>query len=66
MAVTGHTASANGATLVAFGEGEEIETDLVVVSVGRSPYTRGCSPTGTGVKISERGFIDVDDTVPHR
>ena len=37
VAVTGHTPDGNGSTTVAFGEGESIETDLVVVSVGRTP-----------------------------
>ena len=60
VAVTGHTPGPGGGTTVSFGEGESLETDLVVVSVGRSPYTDGLLADGTGVKITDRGFIDVD------
>ncbi|UDY35540.1 dihydrolipoyl dehydrogenase [Dermatobacter hominis] len=60
VAVTGHSPGAGGGTSVSFGEGETLETDLVVVSVGRAPYTEGLLAEGTGVKITDRGFIDVD------
>jgi dihydrolipoamide dehydrogenase len=45
---------------VVFGEGERLEVDAVVVSVGRKPFTDLLGLAGTGVKISDRGFIDVD------
>jgi dihydrolipoamide dehydrogenase len=61
VAVTGHTPGPGGGTTVSFGEGETIETDLVVVSVGRTPYTEGLLAEGTGVKVTDRGHIDVDD-----
>ncbi len=38
VAVAGHTPGSSSTT-VSFGEGESIEADLVVVSVGRLPYT---------------------------
>ena len=60
VAVTGHTPDGNGSTTVSFGDGETLETDLVVVSVGRVPYTDGLLRDGTGVKISDRGHIEVD------
>ena len=46
--------------MVLFGEGERLEVDAVVVSVGRKPFTDLLGLAGTGVKISDRGFIDVD------
>ena len=58
---TGHAPNPNGGTTVTFGDGETLETDLVVVSVGRSPYTTNLLADGTGVKITDRGFIDVDE-----
>jgi dihydrolipoamide dehydrogenase len=61
VAVTGHTPDGNGATTVQFGDGETIETDLVVVSVGRVPYTEGLLRDGTAVQISDRGHIEVDE-----
>jgi len=61
VAVTGHTPNGSGGTTVAFGEGESVETDLVVVSVGRVPYTEGLLRDGTAVTITDRGHIEVDD-----
>jgi len=60
VAVSGHAPSSGGATTVSFGDGESIETDLVVVSVGRSPFTDGVIAEGTGVRITDRGHIEVD------
>ena len=61
VAVHGHEPNPDGGTTVTFGDGETLETDLVVVSVGRSPYTTNLIADGTGVKITDRGFIDVDE-----
>ncbi|MBS1836058.1 MAG: dihydrolipoyl dehydrogenase [Actinobacteria bacterium] len=60
VAVTGHVPTAEGGTVVSFGDGEQIDTDLVVVSVGRAPFTAGVVAAGTGVKVTDRGFFDVD------
>ena len=35
--------------------------DKVVVAIGRRPFTDGLLGDGTGVKLDERGFIEVDD-----
>jgi dihydrolipoamide dehydrogenase len=44
------------------GKGEQsMQADVVVVAVGRRPYTEGLLGTATGVVIDERGFIRVDD-----
>ncbi len=59
VAVTGHTPNDSG-TVVQFGDGETIETDLVVVSVGRVPYTEGLLAEDSGVVVSDRGHIEVD------
>lgn len=61
VTVTGHTPGPSGGTTVAFGDGETIDCDLVVVSVGRRPYTEGLLADGVGVKVAERGFIETDD-----
>lgn len=60
VSVTGHTPGANGTTVHLDG-GESVETNLVVVSVGRVPNTDGLLAEGTGVAISERGHIEVDE-----
>ena len=60
-AVTGHTLRNGGGTTVHVGEGEDLDVDLVVDSVGRQPVTSGLLGAGTAVVVSERGFIDVDE-----
>ena len=59
--VLGHTPTATGGTTVHFGEGENLEVDVVVVSVGRRPFADKLGLTGTAVKVSDRGFIEVDE-----
>ena len=60
VSVTGHTPNASGGTTVSFGEGESIEVDAVVVSVGRKPYSDGLLLANAGVAVRERGFVEVD------
>jgi len=59
VAVKEHQPNGEGTT-VHFGDGESIETDLVVLAVGRVPTTDGLLREGTGVTIGERGHIEVD------
>ena len=44
-----------------FGEGETLDVDMVVVSVGRRPYTEALLAEGTAVVVDERGFVEVDE-----
>ena len=50
------------------GEASTLDTDVVLVAVGRRPYTAGLGLAAMGVKTDERGVIQVDDrfqtTVP--
>lgn len=41
--------------------GEALEGDMLLVSVGRSPYTAGLNLSAIGLGTNERGFIEVDD-----
>ena len=41
--------------------GDDLPTDVVIVSVGRRPLTDDLVTEGAGVKIDERGFVDVDE-----
>ncbi len=59
--VMGHTPIAAGGTTVHFGEGENLEVDVVVVSVGRRPFADKLGLEGTAVVVSDRGFIEVDE-----
>lgn len=58
--VVGHTPNGSGGTVVHFGEGEQLEVDVVLVSVGRRPYADLLGLQGTAVHVTDRGFIDVD------
>jgi dihydrolipoamide dehydrogenase len=40
---------------------QTIEVDRLVVAVGRRPFTTGLLADDAGVKLDERGFIDVDE-----
>jgi dihydrolipoamide dehydrogenase len=59
--VNGHTPNAFGGTTVSFGDGESVEVDVVVVSVGRRPFADQLGLTGTGVVVDGRGFVEVDE-----
>ncbi len=64
--VMGHTPNDSGGTVVHCvtgdgGEVENLEVDVVVVSVGRRPFADKLGLAGTGVKVSDRGFIEVDE-----
>lgn len=59
--VKGHTPKADGSgTVVHLGDGRDVETDAIVVSVGRRPRTEGLLADGTGVQVDERGFVVVN------
>ncbi|MFN3801537.1 dihydrolipoyl dehydrogenase [Belliella pelovolcani] len=43
------------------GETVELKGDYVLVSIGRKPYTEGLNAEAAGVKITDRGQVEVDD-----
>lgn len=51
------------------GETIDIKGDYVLVSIGRKPYTHGLNAEAAGVKITERGQVEVNGhlqtSVPH-
>jgi dihydrolipoamide dehydrogenase len=62
VAVTGNTLAADGSgTTVAFGDGETIDVDMVVMSVGRRPLSDSLGLEGTAVQIDDRGFVVADE-----
>lgn len=62
--VTGAKAGKNGVELTvepaAGGAAETIKADVVLVAVGRKPYTEGLGLENVGVKLDNRGRIEVD------
>jgi dihydrolipoamide dehydrogenase len=57
--VEGHTPGDGGTTVQV--SGEALDVDVVVVSIGRRPFTDDLGLDGTGVQVSDRGFIEVDE-----
>ena len=62
--VTGASKAKDGVTLTvepaAGGAAETIACDIVLVAIGRRPYTEGLGLEGLGVEADNRGFIKVD------
>jgi dihydrolipoamide dehydrogenase len=64
VAVTGHKPNKKGGgTTVQFGDGESIEVDLVVISVGRRPNAEslGLDGSQSAVVVNDKGFVEVDE-----
>ena len=60
--VHGHSPDPSGShTTVMFGDGDSVDVDVVVVSVGRRPNSDLLGLGGTAVTVDERGFVQVDD-----
>lgn len=63
--VTGAKKAKSGVTLsmepVKGGDAEEFKADVVLVSIGRRPYTEGLGLDKVGVKLDERGRVAVDE-----
>jgi len=58
--VSGHE-PVDGKTRVNFGEGEHVDVDMVVLSIGRRPFADKLNLDGVGMSTDERGFIPVDE-----
>src|SRR3546814_498993 len=43
------------------GTAEELKTDVVLVAIGRRPFTEGLGLKELGVAMTNRGFIEVDE-----
>ena len=61
VAVTGHKPTGSGSTVVSIGDGETLEVDAVIVSVGRRPFPDQLGLAKTKVAVSDRGFVEVDE-----
>lgn len=43
------------------GKKEKINCDVVLVAIGRRPYTEGLGLENAGIKLADRGFIEIND-----
>jgi dihydrolipoamide dehydrogenase len=63
--VTGAKKSKSSVTLTVEpakgGEAEELKADVVLVAIGRRPYLDGLGLDKLGVKLTDRGFVEVDE-----
>ena len=58
--VTGHE-PAGDHTAVVFEDGERLEVETILMSIGRRPLSDGLVGEGTAVEIDERGYVRVDE-----
>jgi dihydrolipoamide dehydrogenase len=58
--VEGHEPS-DEQTTVKLGDGDPVTVDTIVMSVGRRPLSENLGLDDTGVKVDEKGFVEVDD-----
>ncbi len=63
--VTGAKANKSGVTLdvepVKGGDAEQLKADIVLLAIGRRPYTEGLGLDALGVRKDNRGFIRVNE-----
>ncbi len=63
--VTGAKAGKKGVTLsaepVKGGAAEQVQADIVLVSIGRRPFIKGLGLEALGVEIDKRGVIQIDE-----
>lgn len=45
------------------GKKQTLEAEILLIAIGRRPLTDDIGLKGTGVKVSDRGFIDVDEVM---
>ena len=62
--VTGVATSDKGATVTiepaAGGEAASLDADIVLVAIGRVPYTEGLGLEGVGIAVDNRGRVEID------
>jgi len=62
IAVNGHSPRPGGSgTTVSFGEGQTVDVDAIVVSVGRRPRSEDLLAPGSAIELDSRGFVPVDE-----
>ncbi len=59
VTVAGH-APTGASTTVRVEGGDDVETDMIVLAIGRRPRTEGLLADGTGVEVNEKGFVVAD------
>jgi dihydrolipoamide dehydrogenase len=60
VTVTGHEPEGDHTTVLC-GDGEKVEVETILMSIGRRPLSDGLLGDGTGVEIDGRGYVRVND-----
>ncbi|MFZ2058167.1 MAG: dihydrolipoyl dehydrogenase [Acidimicrobiales bacterium] len=60
VVVTGHEPDGDH-TAVVLGDGDKLEVETILMSIGRRPLSDALLAEGTGVEIDERGYVRVDE-----
>ncbi|MGA3352804.1 MAG: dihydrolipoyl dehydrogenase [Acidimicrobiales bacterium] len=60
VSVTGQEPAGDHTSIV-FSDGERLEVEMVLMSIGRRPLSDGLLAEGTGVELDERGYVRVDE-----
>ena len=61
VVITGQSHQVDGSTRVTFGNDEHLDVDLVIMSIGRRPFSDFLGLMGTAVKLDDRGFVVVNE-----
>ncbi len=56
-----HRAPGHGGVVVALDGGDQVSAQEVLLATGRAPVTAGLGLDAAGVRLTERGFVGVDD-----
>ena len=59
VSVTGHEPEGEH-TSVVFADGDKLEVEMILMSIGRRPLSDGLLAEGTGVELDERGYVRVN------
>jgi dihydrolipoamide dehydrogenase len=60
VVVTGHEPDGDH-TAVVLEDGDKLEVETILMSIGRRPLSDALAAEGTGVEVDERGYVRVDE-----
>ena len=61
IVVTGQSSLPDGSTQITFSVGNPLIVDIVIMSIGRRPFSDELRLSGTAAKVDDRGFVVVDE-----
>lgn len=61
IVVTGQSSLPDGSTQITFSVGNPLIVDVVIMSIGRRPFSDELRLSGTAAKVDDRGFVVVDE-----